>query len=250
MWYEPKRVTMAFRPPSESRRQLAGVPFDTAVNFAVEAKRRYDQFDRRPRNRDPSNCKALLAFPGNGAEIRAVFWSAKMSIDADGPAAGPGHKKGTDLDPTGQNATSFRFSNGKSLSAEAAPYIVLPQNEAEHGPFDPKVAIGDVAIVICKDMITAAICGDLGPVNKIGEASIRVHEALQPACPDPCRRDRNGFCSKIRNSSVEEDVLYFVFPGSAFAERELTLDNINTKVKERAFTLYNLLRGATAPLTA
>ena len=42
---------------------------------------------------------------------------------------------------------------------------------------------------------------------------------------------------------MEEDVLYFVFPGSAFADGELTLDNITTKVKERAFTLYNVLRG-------
>jgi hypothetical protein len=235
---------MQFKPPRASRRQLAGVPFDNAADFAVQAKRRYDEFDRRPGNRDPSQCKALLAFPGDGAEDRAVFWSAKMSIDADGPAAGPGQKKGRDLDPTGQNVTSFRFSNGKSLPAEAVAYIVLPQNEAENGPFEPQVAIGDVAIVIYKDMITAAICGDLGPVRKIGEASIRTHEALQPACPDPCRRDQNGFCSKARNSSVGEDVLYFVFPGSAFAGAELTLNNITTKVKERAFTLYNQLRGA------
>ena len=35
-----------------------------------------------------------------------------------------------------------------------------------------------------------------------------------------------------------------MFPGSAFANGELTLDNITTKVKERAFTLYNALRGA------
>ena len=37
---------MAFQPPSASRRQLTGVPFETAVNFAPDAKRRYDQFDR------------------------------------------------------------------------------------------------------------------------------------------------------------------------------------------------------------
>jgi hypothetical protein len=148
------------------------------------------------------------------------------------------------MDPTGQSVTTFRFSNRKSLPAEAVPYIVLPQNEAEDGRFDPNVAIGDVPIVVYKDMITGAICGDLGPVKKIGEASIRVHEALQPACPDPCRRDCNGFCSKVRSSSVAEDVLYFVFPGSAFANGELTLDNITTKVKERAFTLYNALRAA------
>ena len=59
-----------------------------------------------------------------------------------------------------------------------------------------------------------------------------------------CRRDASGFCSKVRNASVEQDVLYFVFPGSRFADGELTLDNIVTKVKERAFTLYNQLRGA------
>jgi hypothetical protein len=235
---------MPFRPPPESRRQVAGVPFDTAVDFAAAARQRYDQADRQPRNRDPSKCKALLEFRAGGGRPRAIFWSAKMAIDTDGPAAGPGHKTGKQLDPTGQNVTSFRFANGKSIPAEAVPYIVLPQNEAETGPFDPAVAIGDVAIVIYKDMITAAICGDLGPVRKIGEASIRVHESLQPACPDPCRRDANGFCAKARNSSVEEDVLYFVFPDSAFGDGELTLDNITTKLKERAFALYNQLRGA------
>jgi Fungal chitosanase of glycosyl hydrolase group 75 len=237
---------MPFHPPDASSRQLAGVPFDSAVDFAAAAKARYDAFDRRPSNSDPSKCKALLAFPvnGSGSDIRAVFWSAKMSIDADGPSAGPRQKRGKDLDPTGQNVTTFRFSGGGSLPAEAVPYIVLPLNEDKDGPFDPTLSIGDVAIVIFKDMITAAICGDLGPVKKIGEASIRVHEALQPACPDPCRRDGNGFCSRVRNASVEEDVLYFAFPNSAFANGELTLDNVTTKVKERAFTLYNQLRGA------
>ena len=235
---------MPFQPPPASSRQVSGVPFDTAVDFAPAAKQRYDHFDQQPNNRDPSKCKALLAFPGDAGAIRAVFWSAKMAIDADGPAAGPGHKKGTELDPTGQNATTFHFSDGTSLPAEAVPYIVLPENQQKNGPFDPAVKIGDVAIVIYKDMITAAICGDIGPLNKIGEASIRVHESLQPACPDPCKRDANGFCASARDASVEQDVLYFVFPGSGFAAGELTLDNITTMVKERAFTLYNQLRGA------
>ena len=167
-----------------------------------------------------------------------------MAIDADGPAAGPGRKTGSQLDPTGQDATSFRLSIGASLPAETVPYIVLPLNAAGHGPFDPAVAIGDVAIVIYKDKITAAICGDLGPTRKIGEASIAVHQALQPACPDPCQRDAHGFCTRARNASVEQDVLYFVFPHSAFAAGELTLDNINAKVTERALALYNQLRAA------
>ena len=103
-----------------------------------------------------------------------------------------------------------------------------------------------MAIVIFRDKTAAAVCGDLGPPNKIGEASIRVHEALQqPGCPDPCaKRDAEGFCQKALNASVEQDVLFFVFPNSAFDASELNLETINTKVKERAFGLYNKLRGA------
>jgi hypothetical protein len=159
------------------------------------------------------------------------------------PQPEPDTRKGRTWIPPDRTSRRFVCRTAGVCLPRLCP-IVLPLNQAKDGPFDPTVSIGDVAIVIFKDMITAAICGDLGPVKKIGEASIRVHEALQPACPDPCRRDGNGFCSKVRNSSVEQDVLYFVFPNSAFANGELTLDNITTKVKERAFALYNGLRGA------
>jgi hypothetical protein len=171
-----------------------------------------------------------------------------MAIDADGPSAGSGRLKGRQLDPgDGQNDTTFQFAGGKGLPAEAVPYIVVPEREPKSAAtFDPAVAIGDVAIVIFKDKVAAAICGDIGPAAKIGEASIRVHEALQQeGCPDPCtKRNDKGYCLRARNASVAQDVLYFVFPGSAFAPGELTFENINTKIKERAFTLYNVLRGA------
>ena len=44
--------------------------------------------------------------------------------------------------------------------------------------------MGDMAVVIYKDKLTAAICGDVGPKKKIGEGSIRLHEALHPPAPD------------------------------------------------------------------
>jgi hypothetical protein len=239
---------MVFKPPAASKRQLAGVPFEFAVDFAPEIRKRFAVADREPGNNDPSRCKALLKFPDRGAKKGAVFWSGKMAIDADGPAAGPGHLKGKALDPRdGQNDTTFHFSNGKGLASEAVPYIVVPQREVHSDEtFNPTVAIGDVAVVIFKDRITAAICGDLGPPDKIGEASIRVHEALQQhGCPDPCsKRNARGACLRARNSSVAQDVLYFIFPKSAFASDELTFENINTRIMERAFGLYNKLRGA------
>jgi hypothetical protein len=239
---------MAFRPPPASKRQLDGVPFDQAVDFAPDALKKFAVKDKQPGNKDPSKCKTLLKFPDNDSGPGAVFWSSKMAIDTDGPSAGPGRLNGKALDPSsGQNDTSLHFANGKGLPSEIVPYIVLPEFESGSSKtFNPAVALGDVAIVIFKDKTAAAVCGDLGPFNKIGEASIRVHEALQQQdCPDPCsKRNDKGFCLRARNSSVEQDVLYFVFPKSAFAAGEVAVETINTKVKERAFGLYNKLRGA------
>jgi hypothetical protein len=240
---------MAFQLPAASKRQLDGVPFDLAVDFAPAARQKFAAKDAQAGNRDPSKCKALLKFPNNDAGPGAVFWSSKMAIDADGPSAGPGRPDGEGLDPgSGQSDTSLQFANGKGgLPSELVPYIVLPQlKPRSKQTFDPAVAIGDMAIVIFKDRTSAAVCGDLGPFNKIGEASIRVHEDLQQqGCPDPCsKRNAKGFCQKVLNASVEQDVLFFVFPDSAFDESELNLGTINTKIKERAFGLYNKLRGA------
>ncbi len=214
------------------------MPFNKAVNVAADNKAAFDAFDQTSAGQnDPSKCKALLKFPNDSA----IFWSAKMAIDADGPAAGPGRPNGSQLDPgSGQNDTSLHFSNGKGMPSETIPYIVLPG-----GTFraNTGLALGDVAVVIFKDKITAAICADMGPIKKIGEGSIRVHEGVHPPAPDPCIRDGNGFCKRIHNVSIDEDVLYFVFPGSAFNDG-LNIATLEGKIKERAFALYNKLRGA------
>ena len=242
---------MAFNPPAASTPLLNGVDFANAVDFAPAAKQKFDQKDAAPGNQDPSKCKALLKFPDNGQTPGPVFWSAKMAIDADGPAAGPGRLPGSQLDPgngSDQDSTSYTFpSSARGLPAETIPYIVLPMvRPGSNKPFDPLLSLGDVAIVIFKDKMVTAVCGDLGPSNKIGEASIRVHEMLEPGCPDPCtQRDAAGNCRRVRNSSVGQDVLYFVFPNSSFPTSELTLDTINDKVSQRALDLFNKFRGAT-----
>lgn len=245
---------MTFTPPPASAALLTGIDFSATSDFAVAVKQRIDVKDQQPGNRDPSLCKALLKFPGADG---AVFWSSKMSIDTDGPSAGPGRPSGTQLDPDPGDAsdqTSFKPFGGGGLSSEIIPYIVLPQAAPGSSQmFDPAVTMGDVAIVIFRNKMTAAICGDAGPFNKIGEASIAVHMGVSDghACPDPCaHRDANGNCLKARNSSVGEDVLYFVFPNSAFASGELTAANINAKVKQRAESLFAALRGLPPPPTA
>jgi hypothetical protein len=230
----------SFTLPEASAGLCEGVPFDSASDTAVDNKAAFDAFDQTPTGKnDPSQCKALLAFPDG-----TIFWSSKMAIDADGPAAGPGRLSGSQLDPdTGQNDTSFHFSDtDEGLPSEAVPYIVLPGTTFRT---NTGLAIGDVALVIFKDKIAAAICGDIGPSKKIGEGSIRLHEALHPPAPDPCSlRQPDGSCERILNDSIDEDVLFFVFPNSSLGE-ELTVSTLETLVNERAFALYNKFRGAT-----
>ena len=226
-----------FKPPKASAPQCEGVPFDRASNVANENKRLFDDFDQTPAGkRDSNNCKALLRF-----ENGAIFWSSKMAIDADGPAAGPGRLSGSKLDlDSGQDDTSLHFADGSGLPSETIPYLVLPGGTFRK---NTGVALGDVATVIYKDKVTAAICGDMGPTKKIGEGSIRLHEAIHPPAPDPCSlRQPDGSCKRILNASIEEDVLFFVFPDSAL-EGDLTAANLEGKIKERALFLFNQLRG-------
>jgi hypothetical protein len=230
----------SFTPPDVSAALCENVPFESAFDTAIDNKAAFDAFDQTPEGEnDPSRCKALLAFPDG-----TIFWSSKMAIDADGPAAGGGRLSGSQLDPdSGQNDTSFHFCDtDQGLPSEAVPYIVLPGATFRS---NTGLALGDVALVIFKDKIAAAICGDIGPSKKIGEGSIRLHEALHPPAPDPCSlRQPDGSCERIVNDSIDEDVLFFVFPNSSLGE-ELTVSTLETLVNERAFTLYNKLRGAT-----
>ncbi|MEN3369110.1 MAG: hypothetical protein V7609_1253 [Verrucomicrobiota bacterium] len=240
---------MAFTPPTASKELLDGIPFEEAQvsDVEAEAKQRYDAFDT-PSNKDPNTCKALFHF-----ENGTVFWSSKMGVDSDGPAApdDPRRRTGKQMDPdSGQDKTSFRLPGGQSLPSEIVPYVVLPMNEAEDGSFHPNLRMGDVAVVIYKGQKTAAICGDIGPLKKIGEGSICLHEQLGPAAPDPCRKHRDpatGFCRQIFDSSIEEDVLFFVFPNSALGD-DLELGDLtgtdNNLLRDKAFGLFDQLRGA------
>ncbi len=49
--------------------------------------------------------------------------------------------------------------------------------------------------------------------------------------------------ARITDCSIEQDVLFFVFPGSAFGAGEFTMANLNVKVNERTLALFNKFRG-------
>ncbi|MFH9863703.1 glycoside hydrolase family 75 protein [Streptomyces sp. NPDC017202] len=128
----------------------------------------------------------------------AVFWTADLDIDCDGR---PGPRCNGGTDPLFSPATAFQQSDGRHLSAEDLPFIVVPGvsdlwNHRDHG-----VRGGSVAAVIHGDRVRYAVVGDVGPPEVIGEASYAAAEALGIR-PDP------------RGGGVASGVTYIVFEDS------------------------------------
>jgi hypothetical protein len=110
-----------------------------------------------------------------------VFWKADLDIDCDGR---PGLRCNSTTDPLFSPITAFQQSDGRHLSAEHLPYIVVPAvtgiwNHRDHG-----VNGGTVAAVVYRDRVQYAVVGDIGPSEVIGEASYATAEALGIR-PDP-----------------------------------------------------------------
>ncbi|MFF1697891.1 glycoside hydrolase family 75 protein [Streptomyces sp. NPDC058257] len=127
----------------------------------------------------------------------AVFWKADMDIDCDGRRTKACNRR---TDPLFLNATAFQESNGRQLSAEHLPYIVVPGasrrwNHSEHG-----ITGGSVAAVIHEGKVLYAVVGDTGPTELIGEASYAAAKSLGIS-PDP------------RSGGTDADVTYIVFDG-------------------------------------
>lgn len=197
--YEPSPVNGAL---------LSAVKFgaaDSTVGRSLLAA--YGSADRDPSSAkgDPSNCKALLKFPDG-----TVFFDAKMAICADGSP------RAKEIDPgPGNPKTAFTYpgTNGAYFNAEDVPYIVLPgKNPGGSLDFTSTMGISklDLAVLIHRGKVTPAFYGEVGPWFRIGEGSIKAHENL------PVRNPwTSSSKTKIRNASVEGDVLCFVFPNSA-----------------------------------
>ncbi|MFD6919285.1 glycoside hydrolase family 75 protein [Streptomyces sp. NPDC059944] len=128
----------------------------------------------------------------------AVFWKADMDIDCDGR---PGSLCNSRTDPLFSDATAFQQSDGRYLSAETLPYIVVPAPSSIWNHRDQGIGAGSVAAVIYRDRVQYAVVGDTGPSDIIGEASYATAEALGIR-PDP------------RGGGTPSGVTYIVFKNS------------------------------------
>jgi hypothetical protein len=109
------------------------------------------------------------------------------------------------------------------------PYIVVP------GGFSrvDGCKVGDYTVVIFGDQIYPAIVGDVGPADKVGEASLRIAKEISPQTT-PYNRPVSDL-----------KVTYLIFPGtgeSRFGPPDLD------KLQTRCEALVNEIGGATVPL--
>ncbi|MCD9874856.1 glycoside hydrolase family 75 protein [Streptomyces guryensis] len=106
---------------------------------------------------------------------RAVFWKADMDIDCDGQ---PGPRCNRRNDSSFSEATAYQQSDGRYLSAERLPYIVVPAASRVWDPLDDGVRGGSVAAVVYRGRVQYAVVGDIGPEGVIGEASYATAKGL------------------------------------------------------------------------
>jgi hypothetical protein len=116
------------------------------------------------------------------------------------------------------------------LIGVADPFIVVP-GAFTRGPNPVKP--GDYALVVFGDSIYPVIVGDVGPNDKVGEASLRIAKEL------------NALSTAYNRPVSGLKVTYIIFPGTAdkpFGPPDLE------KIHARCEALVNEIGGATVPL--
>lgn len=129
----------------------------------------------------------------------------------------------------------YQIEHYSSLIAREDPYIVLPgfmARQAGH-PYQPR--LGDLAVVIADNRLFPAIFGDIGPSDQLGEASVRLAQAVDPrATPE-------------RSPVNDLKITYLVFPGTAetpFGPPDLD------RLRQRCQQMINDIGGSPAELYA
>ena len=110
------------------------------------------------------------------------------------------------------------------------PYIVIP-GAFTHGRDATKA--GDYALVIFGNAIYPAIVGDIGPNDKVGEASLRIAKEI------------NALATPYNRPVSDLKVTYLIFPGTAdtpFGPPDLD------KIQGRCQKFVDEIGGATVPL--
>jgi Fungal chitosanase of glycosyl hydrolase group 75 len=116
------------------------------------------------------------------------------------------------------------------LIGSTDPFIVVP------GTFmraSEPVKVGDYALVIVADSIYPAIVGDVGPNDKVGEASLRIAKEI------------NALSTPYNRPVSDLKVTYLIFPGTV--DKPLGAPDLE-KLQARCEALVKEIGGASVPL--
>ena len=127
-------------------------------------------------------------------------------------------------------AEVFTLKKYSFLIGATDPYIVVP-GAFTHGR-DP-VNTGDYALVVFGDAIYPAIVGDIGPNDRVGEASLRLAKQI------------NAQSTPYNRPVSDLKVTYLIFPGTA--DKPFGPPDLN-KIQARCQKLADEIGGATVPL--
>jgi hypothetical protein len=263
----PAFAQVSYPPPSQSMTVLKDIPFNQAVPVDETYRKEFEKCDKKnifrglpvPSDRlckdDPNNVKALLKFPDG-----TIFYESKMSLDRDGSwITCKGNKKTSDLCSTSLPWPNISQEPDKYIDSDNFPYIVNPALNFKR-KFDKEFQnktgtnLGDLGIVIYKGKVVPVFIADNGPYNKLGEGSARVHELIgEDKCkignrrtdgktrPDIEKRwTSDTYCTDHNDFSVEDKVLFFIFPNSKIPN--LSPSNAITKINTEALKRFENLK--------
>lgn len=127
-------------------------------------------------------------------------------------------------------AEIFTLQKFSFLIGATDPYIVIPGSFAR-GHEAPKV--GDYALVIFGEAIYPALVGDIGPNDKVGEASLRIAKEINPSA--------TAYSRPVSDLKAT----YLIFPGTA--EQSFGPPDLD-KIEARCQKLVDEIGGTTVPL--
>ena len=127
-----------------------------------------------------------------------------------------------------------------AASLAGAQHKYLPPDASNSFGPELHVQTGDVAAVVYGSKMVYALVADEGPKCKIGEGSIALHEALgHTVCK---QRNSKGECTKIRDTGIPSNVLYFIFSNSkGRIFPGLSPENVNDRIKTEGQKLFSEL---------
>ena len=200
LFYDTDAI-LELQDPDSKRRALL-IQTDMDVDTDGSDPERWNEIDASDPTFQPlTNYRWLKRMPGVVSPLVKVYQDRIDKLEAE--TRTPNARKGAAAALQSLREDLYGVEHYSSLIARNDPYVVLPSFMARGGAggFGPE--IGDYVVVVAGNQLFPAIFGDKGPNHLLGEASIRMAQAVDPRA------------SATRSPVDDLKITYLVFPGTA-----------------------------------